>query len=136
MSKAIAGGVGKTVALSAKKYPQQTAAVLGVLKATGDALDATITYVDDATGNIVSTHWNDIPEHTRNQIKGGAGIASIMIPAGSIKALGKLKKTGKLPGRINKKIDGILKPGGNFVGYVKKAQLQKFVRFQLASLQP
>ncbi len=97
LSQAVAAGASTAVEWSATKYPDQTAAVLGVLEATGNAIDATVTYVDDATGNEVSRRWNEIPEHTRNQIKGGASIASIFIPAGSIKALKQLKSAKNLP---------------------------------------
>jgi hypothetical protein len=97
LSQAVAAGTSAAVEWSATEYPDQTAAVLGVLEATGNAIDATVTYVDDATGNEVSRRWNEIPEHTRNQIKGGAKIASIFVPAGSIKALKQLKTARKLP---------------------------------------
>jgi hypothetical protein len=97
LSQAVAAGTSAAVEWSATEYPDQTAAVLGVLEATGNAIDATITYVDDATGNKVSKRWSEIPEHTRNQIKGGAKIASIFVPAGSIKALKQLKTARKLP---------------------------------------
>jgi hypothetical protein len=97
LSQAVAAGTSAAVEWSATEYPDQTAAVLGVLEATGNAIDATVTYVDDATGNEVSRRWNEIPEHTRNQIKGGAKIASIFVPAGSIKALKQLKTAKKLP---------------------------------------
>ncbi len=96
LGQAVAAGTSAAVEWSATEYPEQTAAVLDVVEATGEAIDATITYVDDATGNKVSRRWNEIPEHTRNQIKGGAKIASIFVPAGSIKALKQLRKTRKL----------------------------------------
>ena len=98
LSQAVAAGTSAAVEWSATKYPDQTAAVLGVLEAPGNAIDATVTYVDEATGNEVSKRWNEIPEHTRNQIKGGAKIASIFVPAGSVKALMQLKTAGKQPG--------------------------------------
>ncbi len=96
LGQAVAAGTSAAVEWSATEYPEQTAAVLDVVEATGEAIDATITYVDDATGNKVSRRWNEIPEHTRNQIKGGAKIASIFVTAGSIKALKQLRKTRKL----------------------------------------
>jgi hypothetical protein len=102
LSQAVAAGTSAAVEWSATEYPDQTAAVLGVLEATGNAIDATVTYVDDATGNAVSRRWNEIPEHTRNQIKGGAQIASIFLPAGSIKALKQLKNAGRLPDAPNR----------------------------------
>ena len=97
LGQAVAAGTSAAVEWSATEYPEQTAAVLDVVEATGEAIDATITYVDDATGNKVSRRWNEIPEHTRNQIKGGAKIASIFVPAGSIKALKQLRKTRNRP---------------------------------------
>ena len=79
--------------------------MLDVLATTGNAIDATITYVDDATGNTVSKHWNEIPEHTRNQIKGGATVASIFIPGGSIKVFKQLKTARKLTDGLRGAID-------------------------------
>ena len=103
LSQAVAAGTSAAVEWSATKYPDQTAAVLGVLEATGNAIDATVTYVDDATGNEVSKRWNEIPEHTRNQIKGGVKIASIFVPPGSIKAIKQLITARKLPGAPDSK---------------------------------
>ena len=108
--QAVAAGTSAAVEWSATKYPDQTAAVLGVLEATGNAIDATVTYVDDATGNEVSKRWNEIPEHTRNQIKGGAKIASIFVLAGSIKALKQLKTAKKLPDAPEAKLTGTQEP--------------------------
>jgi len=68
-----------------------------VLQTVGDGIDATITFVDDATGNIVSKQWSELPERTRNQIKGGVKIISIALPGTSVTAIAKIKKAGKLP---------------------------------------
>ena len=97
LSHAMAAAVSTTVEWSASKYPDETEAFLGILEVAGDAIDAKIEYLDDATGNKVSQHWNEIPEYTRNQIKGGVGIISIFVPGGSVKALKQLKaaKAGK-----------------------------------------
>ena len=91
LSHAMAAAVSTTVEWSASKYPDETEAFLSILEVAGDAIDAKIEYLDDATGNKVSQHWNEIPEYTRNQIKGGVGIISIFVPGGSVKALKQLK---------------------------------------------
>ena len=91
LAHALAAVSANAVEWSAKEYPEATEAFLGTLDALDGAIDATITYVDDQTGKFVSKRWNDIDEHTRNQLKGGAKIAAIFVPGASIKALKHLK---------------------------------------------
>ena len=97
LSRAVSAGAARSVRWSSTRYPDITAAVLGALEATGGAIEATITYVDDKTGQRVSRRWNELPEHTRNQIKGGMTVASFLLPAASVDKLGQYAKTGKLP---------------------------------------
>ena len=102
LSQALEAGTTAAVEWSATEYPDQTFAVLDVIEATGETIDATITYIDDATGNEVSRRWNEIPEHTRNQIKGTKKIASIVLPTNSIKLLKSLKAASKGRQQTNK----------------------------------
>ena len=52
------------------KYPKTTQQVSNVIAKINDKTNDVLTYMDDATGNIVSKKWNSIPEYTRYQIKG------------------------------------------------------------------
>ena len=108
LSRAVSAGAARSVEWSSSRYPDITAAVLGALEATGGAIEATITYLDDKTGQQVSRRWNELPEHTRNQIKGGSIVASFLLPAASVGKLGQYAKTGKLPDSgITKGIAGV-----------------------------
>ena len=78
--------------------PDATSATLATLEATGDLINASFVYVDDATGQFISTKWNELSPETQALIKGGANIGSIVLPAASA---GKLASNGskftKLP---------------------------------------
>ncbi len=53
--------------------------------------------MDDRTGNVVSTRWNQIDPHIRDQIIGAGTVVSVLLPAGSVKALSHLKNASKVP---------------------------------------
>jgi len=92
LSETIADGVTKTVELSAKHYPDETKAVLQVVADLDGAVDATIQYIDKKTGKVVSTTWNTIDQNTRDEIKGGVAVLSVIIPATSVSKLAKISK--------------------------------------------
>ena len=112
LSRAVSAGAARPVEWSSTRYPDITAAVLGALEATGGAIEATIAYLDDKTGQQVSRRWNELPEHTRNQIKGGGIVASFLLPAASVGKLGQYAKTGKLPDVTSGERKGIAKDAG------------------------
>jgi filamentous hemagglutinin len=97
LSKAMAAATEAGVEWSARHYPEETMAVLGVLEAANNAMDATLTYVDETTGKEVSKRWNDIDPHTRDQLKGAGKVLSVVLPAGSVKLLKELKTASKSP---------------------------------------
>lgn len=67
--------------------PDSTVAVLDGLATLGELESAVVTYVDDVTGNVISSHWNAIPQETRDQISGGVTLAAVVIPSASIAKL-------------------------------------------------
>ena len=79
ISQAIAAAAETAVEWSLDEFPEQTIAVINALEAAGEKIDLTLTYVDEKTGNVVSQHWNELPEHTRNQIKGGLQLGTVAI---------------------------------------------------------
>lgn len=97
LSKAMSAATEAGVEWSARNYPEETMAVLGVLEAANNAMDATLTYVDEKTGQQVSKRWNDIDPRTRDQLKGTGKVLSVALPAGSVKLLKELKTASKLP---------------------------------------
>jgi filamentous hemagglutinin len=98
LSKAMAGATAEAVLLSYEAYPDETGAVLQVLAGADAAVEATVTYIDQATGNHVSRAWSSLPESTRNQIKGGIGVLSIALPAASVSSLARMTKLSKAAG--------------------------------------
>ena len=56
------------------------------------AIDATVTYLDEAIGHEVSARWNRIDQRTRDQIAGTGKIVSVFVPGGSVKAIRGLKE--------------------------------------------
>ena len=77
----LALGVGEALAISSDNFPESTQRVLNSLHSIGEGINIAVTYTDDATGNIVSSTWADLPQDTRDLILGGTVIASIVIPA-------------------------------------------------------
>ena len=92
LSQAIESGVTNTVEFSAAHFPEETMATLSVIEAIGDRVDATVTYLDKATGKHVSAQWNSLDPELRSQIKGSGKIASIFIPGTTVLKLAKLKR--------------------------------------------
>ena len=72
---------------SLEEHPESTLAVLGVLEAMGEGIDATVTWVDDATGNTMSGLWHELDPETQDQVKGAATLLSLALPASSVKLL-------------------------------------------------
>ncbi|WP_139330653.1 contact-dependent growth inhibition system immunity protein [Rhizobium sp. RU33A] len=120
LSQAMATATTEIIELSARHYPDQTIAVLSVLQATNNAIDATITYVDGATGKEVSTRWNRLDQRTREQLIGGGKILQIALPAASVKMIKDLKvarNSGSgvadgVPGGVNVAASPIVPGGG------------------------
>ena len=107
LSKAIVEGTTEAVKLSYKHYPEETRATLEVLGELGEAADALVTYVDEATGNQVSYQWNALDEKTRNQILGAGKLISAVIPAGTVSKIAQLKKLAKTGENVVNVVDGI-----------------------------
>ncbi|VVM25869.1 hypothetical protein BSPWISOXPB_6180 [uncultured Gammaproteobacteria bacterium] len=57
----------------------------------GNGLDVTVKYIDDKTGNVASAKWNKLDKATQDQIRGGGRILSVIVPAGSVRAITRLK---------------------------------------------
>ena len=72
---------------SLEEHPESTLAVLGVIEAMGEGIDATVTWVDDATDNKMSALWNELDPETQDQVKGAATLLSLALPASSVKLL-------------------------------------------------
>ena len=90
LSQALANGTQASVTLSMQNYPKETTATLNFLAATGQAVDATISYVDSATGNVVSSNWNSLSADTRNTLIGTGKVLGVVLTpvgVGQVKAL-------------------------------------------------
>ena len=93
-----AAGLSQAIAFSSENFPAETKAFLDAAAAVGVLADMAITYVDEATGKVVSTNWNKLPPETQDLIKGGAIVASFVIPSGTAaKIASKLPDMPKVP---------------------------------------
>ncbi|WP_241084909.1 DUF637 domain-containing protein [Candidatus Vondammii sp. HM_W22] len=111
LGRAINSGVTKAVELSYQQFPEATIATLDVLSAVGEGITATVTWLDDSTGNEVSAQWHKLDEKTRNQIVGGGKILALVIPEVSVAKLVQLKRlAGKTRGKGTGK--NVEAPGG------------------------
>jgi hypothetical protein len=78
LGKAIANGTQAAVSLSMSQYPAETRAVLNLLSAAGQQVDAAVSYVDDKTGNVVSTQWNSLSPDTRAMLIGAGKVTGVV----------------------------------------------------------
>ncbi len=97
VSTAVGEAVEAGVDYGMEHHPEATVAVLGTLSEADEAVDATFSYVDDATGNLVSDNWNELPPETQNRLAGALIIGSSVIPGASAKILTKTPEADNLP---------------------------------------
>ncbi|MCW8201923.1 DUF637 domain-containing protein, partial [Verminephrobacter aporrectodeae] len=96
LSQALAWGTEKTVSLSMDAYPKETTAVLDFLSGVGETIDATVTYADDKTGRVVSTQWNSLSPATRDTLKGGGKVLSVVLGVSQVRAIKTIISTPKV----------------------------------------
>jgi hypothetical protein len=88
LSKAIANGTGAMVDMSMQRFPAETTATLNFLNSVaepvGRAVNATVTWLDDNTGRVVSAQWNNLSPATRDALIGAGKITSVAISAGGV----------------------------------------------------
>ena len=96
VSQQLAKGTAQAVQMSYEQFPEATEATLNVLSATGDAIDSTVTYLDDKTGKTISSQWHRLDEDTRLQLMGAGKIVSVSLSALSVSKLTAIKNNAKL----------------------------------------
>ena len=79
LSKAMASGTQALVSLSMSQFPAETRAALNLLAAAGQQVDATLTYLDDKTGRVVSTQWNSLSPDTRAMLVGAGKVTGLVL---------------------------------------------------------
>jgi hypothetical protein len=84
LSQALEKGTAVAVSLSMQQYPQETRAVLNLLASTGEAIEATVRYLDEKSGQRVSRQWNQLSPETRNTLIGAGKVTSLVLPAASV----------------------------------------------------
>jgi filamentous hemagglutinin len=90
LSKAMANGTQAAVALSMSQFPAETRAALNLLSAAGQQVDATLTYLDSRTGQVVSTQWNGLSADTRATLIGAGKVTGVVfspVGVGQVKNL-------------------------------------------------
>ena len=92
LSQAIRSGVSKAVELSYEQYPEATASTLKLLASVGKQIDATVTYINDLTGNTASSQWNALDETTQKRIIGAGKVFSVVLPAVSVAKITQFKR--------------------------------------------
>jgi len=88
LSKAVANGTAAVVDMSMQRFPAETTATLNFLNSVaepvGRVVNATVTYMDDASGRVVSTQWNNLSPATRDALIGAGKITGVAISAGGV----------------------------------------------------
>ncbi|VVH63939.1 hypothetical protein BSPWISOX_2300 [uncultured Gammaproteobacteria bacterium] len=93
LTKVIAQGSQAVIKLSYEHFPEATENTLDLIAQVGNGLDVTVKYIDNKTGNVVSAQWDELDKATQDQIKGASKIVSVVVPAGSVRAIGRLKRS-------------------------------------------
>jgi len=109
VSKVITQGAQTAIELSYEHFPDTTKNTLDFIGKVGNGLEATVKYVDDKTGNVISAQWNELDKDTQNQIKGGGNILSVVVPIGSVRKIAGLRGAGSLGGGVGAKIFKVTK---------------------------
>ena len=73
------------VKLAYDHFPSQTQTVLTHLTQAGETVDAVLNFADRATGQIVSRHWNQLDQTTRDELAGLGKVVSVVVPVGKVK---------------------------------------------------
>ncbi|MEM9523291.1 MAG: filamentous hemagglutinin N-terminal domain-containing protein, partial [Pseudomonadota bacterium] len=81
LSALAAAGSERAIAFASDRFPGQTEAVIDAMIAAGAAADVAVSYVDAATGHVISRSWNDIPPGIQDAIRGGVKVATFVVPA-------------------------------------------------------
>ena len=79
LSKAMANATQAAVELSMSQFPRETTATLNFLAAANQTVEATLTYLDDKTGRLVSTQWNSLSPDVRSQLVGLGKVTSVTL---------------------------------------------------------
>jgi hypothetical protein len=91
LSRALANGTQAAVSLSMDAFPKETAATLTFLNWAGgnigEVVNATVTYVDDKTGRLVSTQWNSLSPATRDALIGANKVTSVVLGVAGVSSL-------------------------------------------------
>ncbi|MCW5321916.1 hypothetical protein D5039_12345 [Verminephrobacter aporrectodeae subsp. tuberculatae] len=87
LSEALASVTEKAVTLSMAEFPQETTAMLDFLSGVGETIDAMVTYTDEKTGRVVSTQWNSLSQVTRDRLKGGGEVTTVVLTRGQVRAV-------------------------------------------------
>ena len=106
MEDALATGVAKGVELGYENYPEATEQAVQALVWLDGTVDATVTYLDEATGQYVSKAWNSLDYDTQGLLKASGKTLGLTLSfsGGAVAALAKTKKVAS----VAKAVDAVL----------------------------
>ncbi|MGI9274554.1 MAG: hypothetical protein ACR2PT_06835 [Endozoicomonas sp.] len=90
LSRGIERTTDNLVRISYQHYPKETKQLLIALSHIDSAIDGMVELVDDSTGNIVSTAWQKLDEHTQARILGAGKVLAVLVPVSKVKGLKEL----------------------------------------------
>jgi hypothetical protein len=79
----VLSGAEEAFLFSNEHFPAATEAFVEAMMRAGEGAAVMVNFADKATGQVVSTAWNDLPQDTRDAIIGGGVVVSFVVPAGA-----------------------------------------------------
>jgi len=106
MGEALATGVAIGVEFGYENYPEATEKAVQALVWFGGAVDATVTYLDEATGQYVSKTWNSLDYDTQGLLRASGKTLGLTLSfsSGAVATLVKAKKVAS----VAKAVDAVL----------------------------
>ncbi|WP_146214820.1 hypothetical protein [Loktanella sp. PT4BL] len=79
----VLSGAEEAFLFSNEHFPAATETFVEAMMRAGEGAAVMVNFADKATGQVVSTAWNDLPQDTRDAIIGGGVVVSFVVPAGA-----------------------------------------------------
>lgn len=103
----VLSGAEEAFLFSNEHFPAATEAFVEAMMRAGEGAAVMVNFADKATGQVVSTAWNDLPQDTRDAIIGGGVVVSFVVPAGAATRIARAKPDVAPNATVTEFVDGV-----------------------------